>query len=702
MLKEAKESVIVISDLCCSTEEFKIRKKLEPMAGVASLQFNVVSHKLTVQHSLEESALLAALKDLGLPGYLANRSRSLIDSKPQSDLVAGVVASASLLALGGILTLFGIPPLYSRWLFLAAIVTGGWQIAGKAYRSAKNLSLDMNFLMTIATIGAVAIGQYAEGAAVIVLYAFSLLLESMSMARSRKAIESLMKLSPPNATVIRSGQEIVIPADDVLVGDLLVIRPGERIALDGVVTRGHSNVDQAPITGESIPVPRKQGDPVFAGSFNKQGSIEVRGTKPATGSTLARIIHLVEEAQSRKAPSQTFIDRFAQIYTPSVFLLAIFVAIVPPLFLGASPGDWLYRALVLLVIACPCALVISTPVSLVSALTNGARHGILFKGGRHLEVLSQVRTIAFDKTGTLTEGKPTVTDVIELNSLSGRDILKIAAAAELKSEHHLADAVLRRAAEAELVLDDVLTEDFSSLTGKGIRATVDGKSYIVGSHPFIEELGVCSPDVERELARLEQQGKTVILLADDEAVRGIIAVSDQVRSESAHTVAELRRLGMKRIVLLTGDNEGTAAAVAGKLDFDEVHAGLLPEEKLDAIRRLKSEDGSVAMVGDGINDAPALAAADVGIAMGGIGSDTAMETADIVLMSDAVSKVPYAISLGKRTLRIVRENVALALATKAVFLVLGLFGMSSLWLAILADDGATLLVILNGLRLLKE
>ncbi|MGH2569030.1 MAG: heavy metal translocating P-type ATPase, partial [Bacteroidota bacterium] len=414
-------------------------------------------------------------------------------------------------------------------------------------------------------------------------------------------------------------------------------------------------------------------------------------------------IHLVEEAQSNKAPSQTIVERFAQYYTPAVFMLAIGIATVPPLLLQAPFEEWFYRALVLLVISCPCAFVISTPVSVVSALTNAARNGLLLKGGKHLELLARVRAVAFDKTGTLTQGKPSVTDIVNLNSLSENDILRIAAAAELWSEHHLADALLRKAAEKGISIVNVIAdEDFLSIAGKGISTTVEGKRYIVGNHQLIEELGVCTPRVERVLSEFERQGKTVVILSDERQVLGVIAIADAIRNEGTGTVEALHSLGVERVALLTGDNKGTAHVVANQLGLDERQAELLPLDKLGAIKALQEQYTTVAMVGDGVNDAPALAAADVGIAMGGVGSDTALETADVVLMSDNIAKVPFAIALGKKTVGVIKQNIALALLTKLVFITLGVFGMTSLWLAILADDGATLVVILNGLRLLRK
>jgi Cd2+/Zn2+-exporting ATPase len=529
----------------------------------------------------------------------------------------------------------------------------------------------MNALMTVASIGAIILGQYAEGAAVILLFSVSLLIESFSLDRVRRAIRSLMSISPPSATVIRDGKENTLRVEEIKIGELMIIRPGKRIPLDGEVINGHSGVDETPISGEPFPALKRNGDRVYAGSFNQRGALEVRVLKRANDSTIARMIHLVEEAQSKKAPSQTFIERFTRYYTPSVFALAIALTLVPPLFFDVPFSEWLYRSLVLLVIACPCTLVISTPVTLVGALTNAAGHGILVKGGKHIEALAKIRAVAFDKTGTLTQGQLTVTDVVALNTLPTRDILRIAAAAELKSEHRLAEALLGKAEEEGITLHEATTEEFLSITGKGIRTKVDGKMGVVGNHQLVEEMNICSPAVEEVLHRLEDQGKTVVSVSDNQQALGVIAIADRIRQESGSVVRDLHRLGVERVVLLTGDSGSVAAAVAEKLGVDELRAELLPEDKLAVVNELKTQYGAVAMVGDGINDAPALAAADVGITMGGIGSDTALETADVVLMTDNIAKVPYGISLGKRTLRIVKQNIALALLTKTVFLTWG-------------------------------
>jgi Cd2+/Zn2+-exporting ATPase len=497
-----------------------------------------------------------------------------------------------------------------------------------------------------------------------------------------------------------SDREVSVPVAEVPVDAIIVVRPGERIPLDGIVLEGGSTVDQSAITGESVPVTKAPADSVFAGSFNQRGTLEIRVTKAAGDSTIARIIRLVEEAQARKAPSQTFIERFARVYTPAVFILALSIAIIPPIMFGASFDDWFYRALVLLVIACPCALVISTPVSVINAITSAARRGVLIKGGRHLEQLAGIRAVGLDKTGTVTEGAASITSVTPVDSYSESEIIRIAAAIEAKSEHHLAQAFLRRAELEGIDLRATDIRDFQSIPGKGIRAVVDGKPFTLGNHPLVEELGLCSRELEKTLESLEGEGKTTVVLLNDTGPVGIMGISDQLRNESREAVTQLRKMGIAHVVLLTGDNRGTATHIGKELGADEVHAELLPEQKLDLIRSMRERFGLTAMVGDGVNDAPALAAADVGIAMGGIGSDTALETSDIVLMSDNLLQIPATIGLGKRALAIIKQNIAIALATKAVFLALGVMGLTSLWLAILADDGATLVVVLNSLRLL--
>jgi Zn2+/Cd2+-exporting ATPase len=696
-----QETTFLINDLCCATEEQLIRKRLGRLPGIEELEFNLVTHNLRVKHSCSEETIARQLRQIGLPGHVDSKigtSRASIYSR----LLVSTGVSGVLFLVGMAMHFASIPDIAPNIFFLLSLLVGGWHIAAKAIKAVRSFALEMNSLMIVASVGAVIIGQYAEGAAVIILFSFSLLLESASVERTRNAIRSLMKLAPSSGTVLRGNLEQAVPLEQIMVGETVIVRPGERIPVDGTVVKGGSSVDEAAITGEPFPSPKRPGDAVYGGTFNQLGVLFITVTRQSSDSTIARIIHLVEEAQNKKAPSQTAVERFARYYTPAVFALAIGVALIPPLLFGAVFVEWMYRSLVLLVIACPCALVISTPVTLASAMTNAARNGILIKGGKHLEILSSIGSIAFDKTGTVTQGRATVTDIVTLNDLSPEEILRIAAAAELHSEHHLAEALLRKAKESGIHLTNMVTEDFTAITGKGIRTRVDGTTYIVGNHLLMEELGVCSPLVEQKLAELEGAGKTVVILANETKVLGLIGISDQIRMEGESTVQKLHELGVRHVALLTGDNQGTATAVAKRLGVDDLKAELLPEGKLHAIEQMRKRYGSVAMVGDGINDAPALAAADVGIAMGGAGSDIALEAGNVVLLSDNIEKIPYAIVLGKKAIRIIWQNITIALLTKSVFLVLGVFGWTSLWLAILVDDGAALVVILNALRVLRH
>ena len=695
-----KETTISVSDLCCSAEELTVRKKLETLQGIRNLQFNVLSHEVRVTHAGPEATILEALEEIGFTGVIESRADA---PKPKTSARQRntVLVSGALLAFGLIANSVGPPsPLWNA-AFLLAIATGGASVARKAYASARQLSLDINFLMTIAVLGAVSLGQFAEGAAVIVLYALSLLLESMSIDRTRRAIYSLLDQSPKTA-LVREGSELTsVPIDRVRVGQIIVIKPGSQIPMDGEVVRGNSFVNQSTVTGESLPVLKQRGDSVLAGTLNDRGALEVKVSRVSSDSTLARIIHRVEEAQAQRASRQTFIERFARIYTPGVFALSVSVALLPPLLFHGLWEEWFYRALVLLVIACPCALLISTPVSIVSSLTNAARNGFLVKGGRHLEELAAMQALAIDKTGTLTEGRYAISEIMCLDSLSNIELLRIAGALEVRSQHPLAAAFATRLAMEGATIDGLAIDHFEALHGKGVRATIDGKSYMLGNHTFMEEMNVCSPSVEQILSDIEARTQTVLLLSDERLVLGAIGLVDVVRQESKDAIHDLHNLGIKPVVLITGDSKSSANRISAILGVDDVQADLLPDQKLMAIQNLKAQHGSVGMVGDGVNDAPALAAASVSIAMGKAGSDTAIQTADVVLLSDNLSKIPYGISLGRKTDTIIRQNITIALLTKAVFLILGILGLTNLWLAILADDGATLVVILNGMRLLR-
>ena len=508
-----------------------------------------------------------------------------------------------------------------------------------------------------------------------------------------------MDLTPTEALVRDGGRERRVDVDQLAPGALIVVRPGEKIPLDGVVVAGESAVNQAPVTGESLPADKRDGDEVFAGTINGRGALEVRVTRARRDTTLARIIHLVERAQAQRAPSQTFVERFAAIYTPAVIALAVVVAVVPPLLMGAGWHGWIYRALVLLVVSCPCALVISTPVSIVAALAGAARKGVLIKGGMHLERAGRVRCIAFDKTGTLTRGTPDVVEVISLNGVPPREVVALAAAVEQRSEHPIAEAILRYAAASGI--EAVPGDQVQALAGRGAEGSVDGARVVLGNHRLFEERGLCSPMIHDRLAAISGSGCTAVLVARDECAVGIISVADRPREAGKDAIDLLRQQGIESLVMLTGDNHATAQAIANEIGVDEFLAELLPEDKVAAVGELRRRFGSVAMVGDGVNDAPALASADVGIAMGAAGSDAALETADVALMADELLKIPYAFRLSRATVRNIKANLAISLVMKAAFVIAAVAGVATLWMAVVADTGASVIVIANALRLLR-
>jgi Cd2+/Zn2+-exporting ATPase len=609
------------------------------------------------------------------------------------------VASGIALGLALIADGLGEPRALVLALLALATITGGWFVVPRGVRAALNVALDMNFLMSVAAGGAWIIGEPTEAAATLFLFSIAELLEAHSMDRARNAIRALIDLSPAEATVLRGADERRVRASDVDVGETVVVRPGEKIAVDGDVTSGRSSVNQAPITGESMPVDKESGDTVFAGSLNGHGALRVRSTKPASDTTLARIIHAVEEAQASRAPSQRFVDRFARIYTPAVVLVAALIAIVPPLSGLGAWDTWIYRALAMLVVACPCALVISTPVSIVSGLTGAARNGILIKGGAHLENAGTITTVCFDKTGTLTTGLPTLTDVVAFGERTEDDIVRLAANVERHSEHPLARAVVEFSHARGIALTG--SSEFQALPGRGARATVDGTVIVLANERLARELGVVMPSADATLERLEREGKSVVLvIAEGEAV-GALAIADELRPGAAAAVQSLRETGIANIVMLTGDNQGTARAVASRLGIDAHHAELLPEDKVRVVRELEARGERVAFVGDGVNDAPALAASTVGIAMGVAGTDVALETADIALMGDDLTNVSAAIRRSRKTLRVIRQNVWFSITVKGVFLVLAVSGLATLWMAVAADMGASLVVVMNGMRAMR-
>ena len=700
-----QQSVYRIENMDCPTEEGLIRERLQHMAGVQGLEFNLMQRKLTVAHSLPASEVEAALHSIGMKAVPDVGRATEIEGAPKPSVSRGQWA---LMAVAGVSAAAAEVIAFSTgednaWpviaLALVSIATGGWPTYKKGWIALKSGILNMNALMSIAVTGAILIGQWPEAAMVMFLFALAEVIEVLSLDRARNAIRGLLAMAPETATVQQpDGSWQEVPAKTVALGESVRIRPGERIPLDGVVESGQSSVNQAPITGESIPVAKTVGDTVFAGTINATGSFVYKVTAEATHSTLARIIKAVEEAQGSRAPTQRFVDQFARIYTPAVFAVALAVMLVPPLFFGAAWMDWIYKALVLLVIACPCALVIATPVTVVSGLAAAARRGILVKGGAYLEQGRQLKALAFDKTGTITQGKPVVTDIVALG-MQERDALQLAASLATRSDHPVSGAVTTHWKE-NLGQDLAEVDDFEAITGRGVKGRIAGQWYYLGNPRLLQELGVRNEAAEAALRKLESEGKTAITIASPSAVLAVIGVADTVRETSRQAIGELHDMGV-RTVMLTGDNQQTANVIAKNVGIDDARGSLLPEQKLAAVEAELTAHGTVGMVGDGINDAPALAKSSIGFAMGAAGTDTAIETADVALMDDDLRKIPEFIRLSRKTGAILKQNIVVALGIKAVFMALALVGMATLWMAVFADMGATLLVVFNGLRLLK-
>ncbi len=585
----------------------------------------------------------------------------------------------------------------------ASMLIGGYRLFTTGLKNLLRLQFDMRTLMTIAVIGAAFIGEWGEGATVVILFAISEALETYSMDKARQSIRSLMDIAPKEALIRRGNKEMMIEVDDIQIDDIMIVKPGQKIAMDGIVVKGLSSVNQAAITGESVPVSKTPDDEVFAGTLNEEGLLEVKVTKHVDDTTIAKIIHLVEEAQAERAPSQAFVDKFAKYYTPLIILVALGVAVIPPLFFGADWDTWIYQGLAALVVGCPCALVISTPVAIVTAIGSAAKNGVLIKGGIHLEEMGAIKAIAFDKTGTLTKGIPMVTDYLPQSNTNSAELLSIVAALEKGSQHPLASAIMKKAEEEKAPYQDLSIEDFSSITGKGIKGNFQNKMYYVGSPNLFEELlsnGIPAA-LKTTIARLQNQGKTVMVAGTSEEVLSLIAVADVLRENSKNVIENLHSLGIQKTIMLTGDNEGTANAIGEQVGVSDIKAELLPQDKLTFIRDLRNQYDRVAMVGDGVNDAPALAASTLGIAMGGAGTDTALETADIALMADDLGKLPFTVKLSRKALSIIKQNITFSLGIKLVALLLVIPGWLTLWIAIFADMGATLIVTLNGLRLLR-
>ncbi|MDH4567827.1 heavy metal translocating P-type ATPase [Pseudomonas sp. BN414] len=696
---EARWSSLRIDAMDCPTEERLIRDALGKVPAVEALEFNLMQRLLRVRHRFDNvEPLQRLIESLGMQAVPLTEGAAAT-APAQAKKPWWPLALAGLAALAAeSLEWFGLAP---EWviagLAILAILGAGLPTYKKGWIALKNRNLNINALMSIAVTGALLIGQWPEAAMVSVLFAIAELIEARSLERARDAIRGLLQLAPEQATVFEDGQWRERPARDVLPGTRLRVRPGERIALDGEVLSGRSSVNQAPITGESLPVEKDLGDPLFAGTINGEGEMEYRATRAADDSTLARIIHAVEAAQGARAPTQRFVDRFSSIYTPVVILIAVLTALLPPLLFDSAWLDWLYRALVLLVIACPCALVISTPVTIVSGLAAAARGGILIKGGVFLELGRKLAWVALDKTGTLTEGRPRQTD-FELLQAGERNARALAASLAARSDHPVSQAVARAAEVDGIALYAV--DNLAALPGRGVSGQIAGHSYHLGNNRLVEELGLCGPELEARLDALETQGKTVVALCGENTVLALFAVADTVRDSSREAVGQLHELGVKTL-MLSGDNPHTVQAIAGQVGMDDARGNLLPEDKLAEIGKRQSGGVPVGMVGDGINDAPALARADIGFAMGAAGTDTAIETAGVALMDDDLRKLPQFIRLSRRTHSVLMQNISLALGIKAVFLALTLMGEGTLWMAVFADMGASLLVVFNGLRVLS-
>jgi len=717
----------------CAEEVGALRRELEPIPGVERLDFDLLRERLVVvvePGRVAAEDLQRAVRRTGMRAEPwrpepAAPSASHRDPRTLRTLAAGLLLIAAFLLhaflAGSLARALGAEgmPLAVKGLYLASVLLGILGILPKAWGSLRRLRPDMNLLMTIAVAGAVGIGEWFEAATVTVLFSVSLLLESWSVGRARRAVSALLQLSPQEATVLHGPGERMpecrgdpcdehehpdayhehrLPAAEVAVGSVVLVRPGEKVPLDGVVLRGRGSIDQAPITGESVPVEKEPGDEVFAGTLNGEGALEVRTMKPAGDSTLARIIRMVGEAQRRRSPSERFVERFAAVYTPAVLGLALGTAVVPPLFLGGAWGVWLYNALVLLVIGCPCALVLSTPVSVVCALASAARQGILLKGGPFVEEPARLRCVALDKTGTLTRGKPMLGKILAFEPHTEEQVLEASAAIEARSEHPLARAIVARAHERGL--RPVPAESYRALPGRGAEAVVAGKPYWLGSHRLLEERGQESPGLHGTLEKLAAEGATVVVLGTDHHVCGVLALADEPRDEARRAIEDLHRAGIRKVVMLTGDNPETGRAIGRRLGVDDVRAGLLPEDKVAEMQALTREWSHVAMIGDGVNDAPAMMEATLGVAMGAAGTDAAIETADAVIMADDLLKLPWLIRHSRRALAIIRGNIAAALLVKALFFVLAFLGLANLWSAVAADMGVSLAVVANALRLL--
>lgn len=699
-----KNITLFVKGLDCEDEARLIRDALDGVKGVKGYDINIITRSVRLSYNPEDipvQDILKIIKKTGMEARLEKNEKTkriVVWWKELRILTLGICGFLILLTFV-LEHIIGLTHGKAVFLYGLATIIGGYYPAKMGLTALKTLTPNIRTLMVAGALGAVSLGLWEEAALLVLIYSLGDVLEAYAADRVRNAVRALMGLAPKETLVKRDGKEGILPLDDVMVGDTLIIKPGERIPLDGIVITGSSSVDQASITGESIPVSKMAGDEVFAGSLNQRGSLEVSVTKPFEDTTLGRIIHYVEEAETRKSSYQRFGETFGKYYTPSMFLLSLGVMFVPTLLVGGF-REWFYRGLVVLVVSCSCGIALSIPVSVVAAISNAARHGVLIKGGTYLEAASRIRAIAFDKTGSLTIGKPVVTDIISFGDATEDTILKLSASIESRSEHILADAILSRAKEKNIIINEL--EGFEALPGLGAKAVINGETHCIGSMALCSRLGFLTPAAEAEITHLEGQGKTAIILTGEKSLMGIIAARDKLRPEARDALKRLKEIGIRANIMLTGDNEQVAKVVSDEAGVDRYMAHLLPEEKMDAVRALKEEFGLVGMVGDGVNDAPAMVTSDLGIAMGAAGTDVAIETGDVVLMADTLSKLPYVIDLSKRTVNNIKQNIGLSLAVIAFLVPMALAGWVGLVPGLLINEVGGLAVIINGLRLLKQ
>jgi Cd2+/Zn2+-exporting ATPase len=709
--QQFEHKTIELRGLDCPDCAVKLEKSIGRIPGVLWVSVNFASSKMSIEYEpgkVDVSAVARRIKELGYDIRETAESGDVRKfGKPPGVKRIGVHVHVILTVIAGVALVLGFVldqlnmESVSKVLYGFAALSGGVYGVRGAIHSLRFLVLDMNFLMTTAAVGAIILGHWSDAALVMFLFSVGNTLEAKTMERTRESVRSLVELFPAQVRIRRDSEEVIVPLNEVEVGEVFIVRPGEKIPLDGKVLKGSSTVNESPITGESMPVEKTVGDTVFAGTINQRGSIDVIATSTSEDNTLARIIHLVEEAQAEKAPSQQFTEVFGRYYTPVVIGVALLMALVPPLLFDQPLRKAVYTALTLLVVSCPCALVISIPVSIVSGIGSAARNGVLIKGGSYLEAVGRICVVAFDKTGTITTGESRVTDVIGVNGYTAEKVLSLAASVESRSEHPLAEAIRREAIRQNI--DVMPVADFEALTGMGAAAKFSGgETCVIGNSRLMDQLGIDYSDHQEVLNRLQQEGKTVVLIAVGREIAGVIALTDTVRESAKEAIRELRNIGVQRVIMITGDNESTARTVAKDLGVDEYYAELLPQDKVDVVRLLTERFGScVAVVGDGVNDAPALAVSTVGIAMGAAGSPTALETADIALMSDDLRKLPFAMKLSRQTLRIVRQNIGFSLLVILALIVTALWGKLTLPLGVLGHEGSALIVIVNGMRLLR-